>query len=167
MPRSVVISAQEMYNRRGSNWEAHYKNRDTAKLYAAVDCERVSDVISQNVPRPVMLADGSLLDGVENLRGMHKARHYLALNSMPREMMCVWYWSESAWMELVREFQSLPEIYEDYYMFYDETLDAMRLMPLSTKGNNRQYKHEGEVRGKSGGSVLVPPDARLKKRVGR
>ena len=78
-----------------------------------------------------MLIDGSLLDGIENLLGMKRALGRLFTSGMERTMMCVWYWSESGWMEYVRQFQSLPDVMEDHCYVYDAALDAARLVPVS------------------------------------
>ena len=161
MPRSIIITKAEINKRRGSNWAWHYQNREVAKMYAQQDQQRVSMVVASRVPAPVLLVDASVLDGIETLRAQNLALQYMTLSRMERTMMCVWYWSGEAWQEFVRAFQALPDVFEDHYYFYDETLDAMRIMPLSTMGKNRPTKYkkfQGEVRGKSGGSVAVPPE---------
>jgi hypothetical protein len=136
-----IVTIHDMNKRRGENWEFHYKNRELAKMFCVQDCDHVSNVIRQNVPVPVMLLDAGLLDGIQNVRGMNKALENLALYHMDRAMMCLWYWSAEEWQAFVREFQSLPEIYEDHYMLYDSELDAMRLVPLSESGNIRPKKY--------------------------
>ena len=170
MPRSNVITIQDMYRRRATNWEHHYKNRGLAKSFATEDQERISRAISQRVPYPKMLADGSLLDGMEELRGTAYALEYTSLR-LDRSMMCIWYWSESAWMELVREFQSLPDVDEDHYLFYDDKLDATIIMRISTKGTNRQNKYKSgkkiqvQLGGNSGGTTRLVPEI-LRSRAG-
>jgi hypothetical protein len=161
MPRSVIVTSRDMNKRRASNWECHYQHRGAVKLFSCEDAERVNRKLIQSTPAPVMLMDGSLLDGIENVRAQSKMVE--CFPGLARYMMCAWYWSESGWQDLVSHFQSLPEIFEDYYMFYDANLDAMRLMPVSTLGNNRPKKAirvQGEVRGKSGGTMALPPEMR-------
>ena len=132
MPRKYVLSVKDINRRRGESWEQHYRNRELAKMYAPQDAARVSQIIMREVPPPEMRIDGSLLDGMANLRGMSAALAKTFQSGMPREMMCVWYWSESAWMEYVRQFQNLPDVIEDYVFMYDAALDAARLVPAST-----------------------------------
>lgn len=164
MPRSATLTVKDINRRRGSNWEWHYKNRQRAKLYSSDDAQRVSRIISGRVPAPVLLIDASLLDGIEHVRTMSNALECVS-SSLPRCMMCIWYWSEEGWMEFVREFQALPDVTESYYMFYDEALDAMQLYPLSTIGKNRGHKSQVHLRYKSGTSVALVPGARVRARV--
>lgn len=132
MPRKYVLSVDDINRRRGQSWEYHYNNRQLAKMYDPTDAARVSQIIMREAPPPEMRIDGSLLDGMANLRGMSAALAKTFQRGMPREMMCVWYWSESAWMEYVRQFQNLPEVTESYVYVYDAILDAARLVPAST-----------------------------------
>lgn len=159
MPRSVVLSVKDINMARAKNWEFHYQSRSMAKTFAVEDRERIEYNIRKRCPAPVLRVDAALLDGIENLRAMAYTLAYLSLR-LDRSMMCVWYWSETSWMDFVREFQSLPEVLEPHYLFYDEVLDAVQIKPLSTMGSNRprKYKIQGEVRGKSGGSGRLVPE---------
>lgn len=144
MAKRVVVSINEMYRRRAVNWEWHYQSRGIAQTYSQEDREKVIRIISHEVPAPVMRLDGAIMDGIANLRGTSKALHYLLLSNMERSMMCVWYWSEAGWMELVREFQALPDIYEDHYYAYDAELDAVRFLPMCVYPR-RGRKHDHAV----------------------
>ena len=87
-------------------------------------------MIIREVPEPEMLMNGDLLDGMAELKGMNLVMIYLNMINTKRELFCIWYWSEEGWMELVRAFQRLPEIYCDYYHYYDVVKDAVRYMPM-------------------------------------
>ena len=179
MPRAVVMPVKEIYTRRATNWEWHYKNRSVAKLFAGEDAIRINYALNARLPVPELLVDGSLYDSLTHLRVM--AAMAFEFRIQMRTLMCVWYWSESGWMDFVRAFQNLPEVFEPYYMFYEEAEDALRWCPVSTMGHNagrevrgaigpvyaenkararrnsRRGGTEGEVRGNRGGSGRVVP----------
>lgn len=146
MPRIIKMKVQDIFKRRGEHWEQHYRNRGVAKMYAREDADHIAYILARDVPAPEMLIDGALLDSMAIMRAMYQARERLGFQNSDRSMMCVWYWSEPAWMEFVRLFQALPDPIEDYYLFYDEQADGMRLLPVSEKGKNRP-KSQGELRG--------------------
>ncbi|MBI5942890.1 MAG: hypothetical protein HY864_00860 [Chloroflexi bacterium] len=150
MGRRYILSVKEIYARRAFNWEWHYKNRGAAKMYCVEDMVRVGAVIMREVPAPEMRIDGSLFEGMAHLLGT-KAALGKTFPTGDRVMMCAWYWSETAWMDFVRQFQNLPDVTEDYCFLYDEVLDVARLVPASTMpGRGRPIR------------VQIPKVARVK-----
>jgi hypothetical protein len=150
MAKKLILSPKEMQVRRASAWEFHYKRRGWAMLFAPQDAARIAGMISANVPAPEMRLDGYVVDGIETLRGQCRVLERLNVEGIDRMSLCAWYWSESEWLQFIHLYQSLPEVYEPHYWYYDAALDAARVLPLSCGGS------AGEVRGKSGGSVRVP-----------
>jgi hypothetical protein len=132
MPRRAVITMQEIYQRRASHWEWHYHNRELAKQYCPEDQARIRNVISAEVPPPVMMIDGDIIRGIATLKGEERATKALRMNTNQR-MMCIWYWSQEEWEHFTQEWQSLPEPTEDYYFVYDQTADAAILEPVTTR----------------------------------
>jgi hypothetical protein len=118
------ITVKEMYRRRADAWEYHYRRREIAKTFNPEDRAHILLIVTQRVPAPVMLADGSVMDGIETLKAQAFVVKYLSL-TMDRSFMCPWYWSEENWMDFVRQYQALPDIYEPYYMAYNAEHDAM------------------------------------------
>lgn len=156
MARRSVLRMKDINRLRGCNWEHHYKNRSMIGALAVNrEKEYIARVIERSVPPPVMRVDGSLVEGIATLKGMDDALRDLALAYTYRELMCVWYWSLAGWDNFVAQFQSLPEVVEDYYYFYDAQIDAALLMPMA-KGNS------GGTRGELGASGVVAPVYALK-----
>ncbi len=152
MSKRMIVRKKEMEKMRAANWEFHYANRRLANCFAEEDRRRVERMIVREVPEPEMLMNGALLDGMAELRGTNLVLIYLNMINTNRFMFCVWYWSEEAWMELVRSFQRLPEIYCDYYYLYDAVKDAVRYEPMigavDWEKNKQSLKEYGERRKK-------------------
>lgn len=131
MPRRIKIGKAEIYQRRLVNWEYHYNNHRIAQ--AVAESQNISAVISRFVPVPEMSIDGGLLKGGETVAGIHRVLDELHWSHQQHDLVCAWYWSESGWDCFVRGFQSLPDVEEDYYLFYDAEKDMARFMPMSSK----------------------------------
>lgn len=131
MPRRIVVTALEIQKRRAQAWEDHYRNRMLAR--ALITAGTSAEIAIRNLelfyPAPEIGVDGYALDIPLVVRREHNHRMRL-----PADLLCVWYWSESYWMEFVRKYQSLPDVYEDYYWKYEpEPLDRGVLVPVSSK----------------------------------
>lgn len=169
MSRRIVIKAAEIYRRRAQNWEWHYKNRAMARdLCLQLDAWKVYGVVSRCVPAPEMTVEGSIVRGMDTICGEWDAIDLLRLprTFVNKELMCVWYWAELAWMEFVRQFQGLPEVDEDHYLFYDAERDAVLVVPMSSKPVRADAlvvpTGEGKGVDKSGTSQVQVPSLRYK-----
>ncbi len=134
MSRRSIVTKDEIYLRRANNWSWHYDNRAVMReIVSSIGESRVCATVAHYVPEPIMLIDGDILGTIERLRGECEALRSLRLGWKLQRLMCAWYTTEAGWLEFVRQFQSLEEVYEDYYLFYDAELDAVHLLPLSSK----------------------------------
>jgi hypothetical protein len=139
MPRRMIVKREDIYKMRAESWSTHYQHR---KLVKEMSNHRdVTDRIVRelnNLPSPQMGIDGGLLDYPIEIR-----REYLHGKILPEalsKLVCIWYWSEDDWMDFVRLFQSLPDVYEDYYWRYQPELDRVVLFPVSTNApRGRSY----------------------------
>jgi hypothetical protein len=137
MAKRYILPINEIYKRRGQNWEYHYNKRVmVAQSAHTLDVRHVTEIISLNVPPPELITDASILCGIATLKGVENALTSLHWTYQQHEIICIWYWTEEYWQDFVRAFQSLPDVYEDHYYAYDEELDAMRFYPLSQKGKS-------------------------------
>lgn len=134
MPRRYVFSVAELQGRRARAWAEHYESRQIGKeLASGLDVKRVLRVLQESMPLPELDVDGYLFESRQMIHGMNKALDILHWSFLQRRLMCVWYWSESGWMDFVHLYQSLPELYERHYLVYDAEADAGRLIPMSSK----------------------------------
>jgi hypothetical protein len=155
MPRLNVVPIKKVYARRAKEYEYHLNNRRTVKnVFSLYDQASVIRVLRREIPEPVMRTDGSLVDGIPTLRGRATAAGLLNIDQKNKELMCLWYWSDEGWDDFNRQYQNLPEIYEDHYFRYDEALDIVDLVPLS---ENQRAKPSVQPRYKSSTSKQLVP----------
>lgn len=138
MSRRIIMPVYEIYRRRGYSWAQHYQNRATVRALCSSgwDGVQVTRALSQDYPTPELQIDGSLLDVPLNVRREHTDRlcQRFRIPIIQRDLLCVWYWTESGWQDFVRQYQSMPDIYEDYYFKYDpEPNDRFLLVSMSSK----------------------------------
>jgi hypothetical protein len=138
MPRRIILPVRMIYEKRGLAWAFHYKNRETVRALCAAgwDGTQVAVELSQLFPQPQLQIDGSLLDIPLNIRRefADTTLSRFRLSIFQRDLLCLWYWTESGWQEFVRQYQSLPDVYENYYYKYDpEPNDRLLLVPISSK----------------------------------
>lgn len=135
MPRRIVYSIKQIYENRLLAWEFHYKNRELARVHSAagVNALDLVQALSIYYPKPELQIDGFMLSVPLYTRREHED----GLRSrfrVSRDLLCSWYWTESHWLEFVREYQNLPEIYQAYYLRYDpEPNDRALLVPMDSK----------------------------------
>lgn len=132
MARRRIVRCKDIYRLRGDAWATHYENRNIAReLSKQADAVRIMRDLIEYLPAPEMGIDGALLDYPIDLR-----REYLHGKILPESLsrlLCIWYWSEDCWMDMVRLYQSLPDVSEDYYWRYQpEPFDRVVLFPVST-----------------------------------
>lgn len=155
MSRRVVISQKEIYRRRGTEWAWHYKNYVFVRgLGTSLDREKIASVIQREVPNPIMRIDGSLVEGIETLRGVARTMEQCYFSWAYQDLICAWYWSEAGWDNFVQLFQSLPEVEQDYYLSYDAELDAILIVPMSQREPNA---NKGTKKVQLGGTRPVVP----------
>jgi hypothetical protein len=141
MARRKIVTIKEIYKLRGEAWAFHYANREAVRAIGNhYEAERIFGQLASCYPAPEMGIDGNLLDYPIDLRREYS--HGSILPDLLSRLLCVWYWSESSWMDFVYLYQSLPEIYEDYYWRYQpEPFDRQVLFPVSTNGpRGRSYR---------------------------
>lgn len=140
MARRRIVKRDDVYKRRADAWATHYQNREVVRAMSNHwTAERIIGELERGLPSPEMGIDGNLLDYPLAVR-----REYGNGKILPwtlSHLLCVWYWSEDRWMEMVRLYQSLPEIYEDFYWRYQpEPYDRQVLFPVSTNApRGRSY----------------------------
>lgn len=147
MAKKYIFRISEIKRRRSFSWDEHYKLREIARSNSAFDAFRVVDIIARYLPPPDMDSDGSLVQGLLTVRGRWRATEILRLTPTIENLhlMCVWYWSESSWMDFVKLFNALPDVTEDHYLYYDKIRDAGLLFPLSYKPVDKFRGSRGEV----------------------
>lgn len=134
MGRRLIVRKDDIYKRRAEAWEFHYQNRETAKqLSSCLDVTKILITISREVPSPELDITGRLITSHEIDQGINKALDCLRWTWKQRDLICLWYWSELHWMEFVRAFQKLPDVFEDYYWLYSKKTDDVKLVPMSSK----------------------------------
>jgi hypothetical protein len=134
MPRRTVLTPKEINLRRGNSWEFHYRQHVMVRgLGTSLDREKIARVIAREVPCPEMRIDGSLVEGMDVVQGVARAMEQLNFSYAYRDLICIWYWSQEGWDSFVHDFQSLPEVSESYYLFYDADADAVLILPMSSK----------------------------------
>jgi hypothetical protein len=135
MPRREVLTVKEIYKRRATAWEMHYRNRTTARQIAIQmnDATRVIRAIQKHVPAPEIEFDGYLYRPLDVIKGEAAAAEEIGITPLQKCLMCTWYWSDSGWEGFVKVFQSLPDVEEDYYWTYDAERDGAMLVPMSKK----------------------------------
>lgn len=136
MPRRMIVTKKQIYARRGEAWSSHYRNRETAKTMISAGWNGTQIVSSLNASwsTPEMEIDGRTLDIPLNIRQEWGSRLQNIHQINDRDLLCIWYWTADNWQDFVRQFQSLPDVYEDYYYLYEpEPIDRMRLIPMSSK----------------------------------
>ncbi len=144
MARRIIVPRNEIYRRRARSWEYHYSNRGLVKQIAlSLDAQSIINIVDRYVPAPKLRTDGCLIEGIDTLTGIHEALRMLRWTTSQSKIICVWYWSEVYWMQFVHEFQSLPDVVEDYYFVYDDELDAIQLAPMSSKPKQGSVKAVG------------------------
>lgn len=137
MAKKYILRAKEIYARRGAAWEYHYRNRETARVLCSIgwkDGEQITQTLNHHLPIPELQIDGTLLNIPLVVRREHEDRllDLLRLSIYQRDLLCVWYWTESGWLEFVRQYQALPDVYEDYCYEYDPLPnDRFLLVPVS------------------------------------
>ena len=140
MSRRKIVKREDVYKLRGEAWQNHYQNREAVRAMSKqVDAARITWQLSRYLPAPEMGIDGGLLDYPIDIR-----REYLHGKILPESLsrlLCVWYWSQDSWMSFVHLYQSLPDVYEDYYWRYQpEPWDRVALFPVSTNApRGRSY----------------------------
>jgi len=133
MPRKRVLRKDDVYRCRAGSWEFHYKNRKLARdLTVVLNVEKILTVIDKHVPESEVQIDGDLLFSAVLSRERGKALEELGLGWKYKDLMCRWYWTEEDWMDYVRQFQSLPDVMEDYYYKVDFEFDGLRLVPVTS-----------------------------------
>jgi hypothetical protein len=138
MPRRIIIPIREIQRRRAINWDWHYSRHSLAReMCAYVSSGDVQSTIARHVPAPVMDICGAYVEGIATVRGRREAVCDLRLEDTTdnRSLMCVWYWKDVDWTEYVHQFQSLPEVYEDHYLYYDAEQDAILICQMSDRYN--------------------------------
>lgn len=141
MPRRRIVKRDDVYKLRAAAWARHYENREVVRVMGNHwNAARIVVELERGLPVPEMGIDGSLLDYPLAVR--REFGHGKILPETLSNLLCVWYWSEDHWMEMVRLYQSLPEIYEDFYWRYQpEPYDRLVLFPVSTNApRGRSYK---------------------------
>ena len=138
MSKKYIYRMKEVQRLRASAWEFHYNCRVTARSMTSLDRDRVLSVITSYVPAPCMDGDGTLIRGMATIKGQWEAVAALRLTETLHnvDLMCAWYWSEVDWNQFVELFQSLPEVMEDYYLWYDAQRDAGLLLPVGKPVDN-------------------------------
>lgn len=157
MPRRMIVTIKKIYERRADSWAYHYRNREKTRIMCQAGREglKIETILNQYLPTPVMEIDGYILDIPFDIRREHANQLLNRLNLSPinRELLCSWYWTESGWQELVHQYQSLPDVYEDYYYQYEpEPIDRLILVPMSAKpkqGSIKSGTSQVQVRYKS------------------
>jgi len=138
MSRRIVLTAKQIYERRGLAWQRHYDNRAIAAQLCKTgwDGVQITRTLSIDYPEPTLEIDGWLLDVPLYLRQEHADRliSLFKLSYLHRDLLCSWYWTEPGWLGFVRQYQALPDVYEAYYYAYDpEPNDRLLLVPMSSK----------------------------------
>jgi len=155
MPRLHIVPIKNVYASRAKEWERHYNNwRKVQETFSMYDKASVIRVLQQEIPVPIMRTDGSLVDGIPTLIGRAVAAELLNIDPMQKELMCLWYWSDDGWADFNRQYQNLPDVYEDHYYRYDEEADIVDLVPLS---ENQRVKPSVQVQYKSSTSRRLVP----------
>jgi hypothetical protein len=95
----------------------------------------IAQQLRVDYPYPEMQIDGYLMDIPLNIRQAHSSD---LLNQFglgyKTDLLCCWYWTADEWQTLVNTYQSLPDVWDDFYMKYDpEPNDRMLLVPMSSK----------------------------------
>lgn len=138
MPRRRVLKPREIYNRRASAWADYYKRRNLA-------CEMQKNGWNgESIARtlefyeayggPQLGIDGWLLDVPLGVRQKHEDHLLSVFRLSDRGMLCPWWWTEGRWMEFVHAYQSLPDVYEDYYFLYQPMpIDRLVLVRCSRR----------------------------------
>jgi len=135
MARRQVVRKADVYRLRGVNWELHYKNRGMCRSMVEIGWNSVDVTcsITSVYPVPVVQMDGDAPDVPLILRQQFEDQLLCDCRLRDRRLLNVWYWSESGWMDYVKQFQSLPDAYEDYYWKYESEGDRLLLVPMSSK----------------------------------
>lgn len=134
MPRREIVSIREMQERRANAWERSYRLRKTAQsIIVHGQPLRILAAIAKHLPPPEMQVDGYLYRPLDVIRGEAEAALEVGIHVMHKELLCAWYWTDAGWDAFVREYQSLPEITENYYWTYDAERDGAILVPVSAK----------------------------------
>lgn len=153
MPRRLIVRKDDIYKRRAEAWEFHYKNREMAKqISGGLDVQKILITISREVPPPELDITARLITTHEIDQGINKALDGLRWTWKQRDLICLWYWSELHWMEFVRAFQKLPDVFEDYYWLYSKKTDDVKLVPMSSKpkqGSRKEAVVEMAISGTS------------------
>ena len=157
MPRREIVTVKEIYQRRATAWEMHYRNRNLARQIAVQmnDPMRVINAITRHVPDPQIEFDGYLYRPLDVIKGEAEAAAEIGISPMNKALMCVWYWSDTGWDSFVQGFQSLPDVEEDHYWTYDQDRDGAMLVPMSNK------KLRADARYNSGTSEVQPTELYL------
>lgn len=153
MPRRIVVKKKDIMLRRAVNWEKYYALRQQAASIVAYgrDGARVCAMIDHRMSRPALNIDGGLADLATQDRVARRVLlHELEL--IEEDLVCWYLWTESAWMEYVKEFQALPDPVEDYYWTYNEETDQALLVPMSHRSRQVHPRYN------LGTSPVVVPD---------
>ena len=137
MPRRLTLSARKIIERRASAWETHYKRRALVieLCKAGWDGEQVARSLEMSYPAPVLGIDGNFEEIPIALRRTEEDRllRLFRLDRKYRDYLCSWYWTGDGWQEFVRQYQALPDVYEDWYWKYEPEPDRLVLAPMSSK----------------------------------
>lgn len=123
--------------RRACAWERHYRRREIASHLCTLGWSGtrvIQALTAAGYPEPELDVDGDLLSVPLYLRQGKQDELLSLLKIQDHALLCVWYWTEMRWMQFVRQFQSLPDVYEDYYYRYEPLpVDRIVLVPMSSK----------------------------------
>lgn len=162
MPRRIVKKKSEIYKLRAMHWERNYAYRQDVKAMIASgrNGELISHLLYQSMEPPIVDMDGGvgcLNLSLEDRRTRIDLMYQLEIWN--NDLLCWFWWSESAWTEYVRQFNALPEPVEDYYLYYIPATDQAFLKPVSWKEPGTT---QVQPRYKSGTSREVVPAGREK-----
>lgn len=180
MPRRVIVSVQDIYRARACSWERHYERRmlarelisqgwNPAPIVQALRAEMNEphlDLEGRICEVPIGERKASPMQMIYRLgwNGRRRAFESESGNSSLWDLTCVWYWSDSAWDDFVREFQALPEVGEDHYVVYNKETDCVHLVPMSHRPRRKYNSGTTEVQPKYNPCttrVVVPENAGL------
>lgn len=138
MSRRLIVTKAEIHRRRGDAWARYYACRGLAvgMMRAGWNGENIARTLERypDYACPEVGIDGWLLDTPMQARREHEADLLKHFRLTDRVMLCPYFWTEKGWMEYVRMYQALPDVFEDYYFKYEPMpIDRLRLVPMSSK----------------------------------
>ena len=135
MSRRHIVTPKQIQEQRANAWQMHYQLRERAKIMieSGWDGVQISYLLSLDLPAPELDVDGYPLRVPISIRREKFDRLLSSLRVATTDLLCIWYWTSGSWQDFVRLYQSLPDIYEDYYYLVDIEADRLRLAPVSSK----------------------------------